>query len=118
MHFCFKGFGDPDIEGCPQDITVDLGPGPVKRVSWSEPVGTDSQGSIIVPVRTHFSGSAFTVGETIVEYLYTDVNGNVAICTFTVTVEGKSKSSVTSYRYTDCIRKNYTIRLFERLQNK
>ncbi|XP_072023013.1 hyalin-like isoform X3 [Amphiura filiformis] len=84
----------PDIEGCPQNITVDLGLGPNRRVSWQEPVGIDSQGRTIIATRTNTSGSTFPIGETIVEYVFTDDSGNTANCIFLITVADTTSPEV------------------------
>ena len=59
-------------------------------VSWTEPTATDDSGIATLLSRSHAPGQFFVVGSTQVTYRFVDGSGNVAECTFTVTViEGK-----------------------------
>jgi large repetitive protein len=75
----------PVFTGCPTSIALTAGVNCKSVATWTEPVATDNC-SIGNVVKSHSSGSEFDMGETTVTYTATDINGNTASCTFTVTV--------------------------------
>ncbi len=78
---------------CLAGITEETSLGsPGTVVTWEEPTATDNSGVVALSERSHAPGSFFIVGTTDVTYTFTDVSGNQAQCTFTVTVvEGMQK---------------------------
>ncbi|XP_077992799.1 uncharacterized protein LOC144446830 [Glandiceps talaboti] len=76
----------PVISSCPNDIphTTDNGRA-TTTVSWTPPTATDESGPVTMTT-THAPDDIFSIGQTIVEYRFTDVYANEATCTFTITV--------------------------------
>ncbi|XP_022082334.1 uncharacterized protein LOC110974776 isoform X2 [Acanthaster planci] len=74
----------PIISDCPNGITVTGTNNAV--VSWVEPTATDNDGQPVSVVKSHEPNSIFNVGSTTVTYTFSDTSGNVAICSFVVTV--------------------------------
>lgn len=74
---------------CPGDIVVDNDLGECEAiVDFIAPVGTDNcGGATTVLISGLAPGSLFPEGTTIVTYQVTDISGNQAECSFTVTVE-------------------------------
>jgi hypothetical protein len=74
----------PVFSNCPANITLntDAGSG---VATWNEPNATDACLPIII-TSTRGSGSRFAAGTTTVTYSAQDPSGNVATCSFTVTV--------------------------------
>lgn len=77
----------PAIE-CPEDVAVDNDPGTCSAVvSYPLPTATDDCGDVTLElIEGLASGSAFDAGITTVTYEATDISGNTATCSFTVTV--------------------------------
>jgi len=77
----------PEIT-CPIDIEVDNDPGICGAVvNYSPPLGTDACGGATTALTSGLgSGAEFPVGVTTEEYTVTDLSGNTATCSFTVTV--------------------------------
>ncbi len=72
---------------CPPNITVTTSSGNCDGiVTWSEPNISDNCGIASVS-STHNSGDAFPTGTTTVTYTVIDDGGNIATCSFDVTVE-------------------------------
>jgi len=86
----------PTIMGCPADLAVSCNPGQCgASVAWIEPTAVDScDGVLSYSTRSHASGSIFGTGTTAVEYQFTDTAGNVAGCTFDVTVNDDDPPSM------------------------
>ncbi|KAJ8021267.1 Hyalin [Holothuria leucospilota] len=77
----------PTVFGCPTDMTVQAVPGEQCAVAqWNEPFAMDSGRGDIVTMQTSRPGRCLPIGDTLVSYIFTDGSGNVAACTFTVTV--------------------------------
>jgi flavin reductase (DIM6/NTAB) family NADH-FMN oxidoreductase RutF len=77
---------DPVITGCPADIVVSVTGGDCDEiVNWIEPTPSDNC-SVASFNSTHNSGDAFPAGITAVTYTVTDNAGNMATCSFQVTV--------------------------------
>ena len=78
---------DPEIQNCPDDITVDADAGGCDaQVFWTEPTATDN--CALDTFEPDFSpGDIFPEGDTLVTYTATDECGNFTECVFTVTVE-------------------------------
>jgi gliding motility-associated-like protein len=85
----------PVLTGCPIAISVNNAPGECgANVTWTAPTASDNCGvASITP--DHANGSFFDVGTTSVIYKATDVNGNMATCTFTVTVVDMEDPEIT-----------------------
>jgi len=76
----------PTISGMPADVTVGVDAGTCHSVvSWTEPTATDDCSTPTL-TSTHSSGSAFTLGTTVITYTATDASGNTATASFEVTV--------------------------------
>jgi len=72
---------------CPADITINNTPGLcLAPVNWATPAVNDNCGVTSI-VSTHSPGSLFPVGITTVQYTISDDEGNIAECTFNITVE-------------------------------
>ncbi|XP_072016323.1 uncharacterized protein [Amphiura filiformis] len=76
----------PVIQNC-EDVaaTVGLNIGGIV-VTWVEPTATDNSGTVNLISRSRQPGQFFVVGTTSVTYRFQDGSGNVATCTFAVTV--------------------------------
>ena len=59
------------------------------NVPWTEPTATDNSGMIPTVTQSHQPGDSFPVGSTQVTYTFTDMTGNQATCSFSLTI-GKS----------------------------
>ncbi|XP_072045668.1 hyalin-like isoform X2 [Amphiura filiformis] len=77
----------PEILECPSDIfkTIEA------RlfgfiVTWKEPLVTDASGNTTLLVKTHSSGTFFTIGKTCVTYLFVDPSNNMATCNFHISI--------------------------------
>ena len=85
----------PTVSGCPSDITINNDPGTCGAiVNWTTPVFNDNCSSPLV-VSSHNSGDIFPAGTTLVTYTTTDNCGNIAICSFNVTVTDNELPTVT-----------------------
>ena len=60
-------------------------------VTWTEPTASDDSGMTPTVTQSHQPGDSFPVGTTRVTYTFTDMAGNQAMCSFTVTI-GNSHS--------------------------
>lgn len=83
-----EGPGAPSyivITRCPGDIVIRTTTGQGTAV-WTDPVATSINGPL-TSRQSHFSGSQFNFGTTLVSYTFTDNQGNQASCVFSVTVE-------------------------------
>ena len=80
----------PIISGCPDPISgmIPFGTTSV-NVPWTDPTATDNSGMTPTLTQSHIPGDSFSVGTTQVTYTFTDMVGNQATCTFSVTI-GKS----------------------------
>ncbi len=77
----------PTILGCPGDINTSTELGSFgKTVFWEEPTVFDESGNVVLLYKSHKIGDTFTHGSTLVTYMFTDSTGNLAVCTFEVTV--------------------------------
>ena len=78
--------GEPVITNCPTNINQSNDAGLCEAiVSWTPPVATDDQ-AIVSFVSSHAPGQAFPVGVTTVTYTATDNEGNIATCSFDVSI--------------------------------
>ena len=77
---------DPTLSGCPSDFFFFADASCEKIVNWSPPSASDNCTSPIVPIGSHNPGDSFGVGTTEVTYTATDDSGNVATCSFNVTI--------------------------------
>lgn len=74
---------------CPANISTNVDAGSCSAiVVFPDATATDVDGDLQTVEQTNglTSGSAFPVGETVIEFTATDSNGNTAVCTFTITV--------------------------------
>lgn len=91
----------PTISRCPANITLVATAGKCSaKASWGEPTATDTCQPITVS-RNYASGYEFPVGVTTVVYTFTDPAGNVATCSFAVTVNSSALKMDASARYTN-----------------
>ncbi|WP_254094638.1 HYR domain-containing protein [Dawidia soli] len=77
----------PVFANCPGNITAaasDTECG--ASVRWTPPTASDNCAGIVNLSATHAPGDLFAVGTTIVTYTATDISGNRATCSFTITV--------------------------------
>ena len=79
----------PSITNCPADILLPEG---ASFAMWQDPAASDDCG-IASFNSTHPSGSSFAEGVTTVTYTATDFCGNVATCSFNVTVPQSCNSA-------------------------
>jgi gliding motility-associated-like protein len=80
---------NPTILGCPSDINANNTPDQCSAiVTWIEPVATDNCTVIgnLVWTKSHSPGDTFGPGTTTVTYTVEDESGNLATCSFDVTV--------------------------------
>ena len=77
----------PVISNCPAPIAITI---PLDMtsmsVTWTEPTATDNSGVTPTVTQSHQPGDSFPVGTTQVTYTFTDMAGNEAKCSFTVTI--------------------------------
>ncbi len=91
---------NPVITGCPANITVGNDPNVCgAMVSWIEPTATDNVG-VASFTSDHKPGDSFPVGTTTVTYTAKDAAGNMAVCSFTVTVEDLEKPVISGVALT------------------
>ena len=81
---CQNDAVNPVISGCPASINLTT-TGTSATATWTAPTATDNCG-IVSLMTTHQSGTTFPLGNTTVTYTATDLKGNAATCTFTVSV--------------------------------
>ncbi len=79
----------PTLSSCPADLTVESTDGICAVATWTSPTGNDNCGLGDV-VANFASGFCFSIGTTLVTYTATDNCGNIATCSFNVTVEDAS----------------------------
>jgi subtilisin-like proprotein convertase family protein len=82
--------GDPPVISCPMDITVSNDPGECGAVvNFADAVAIDPDGDLDTVEQTGGlpSGSQFPLGDSVIEFTATDLAGNTAVCSFTITVE-------------------------------
>ncbi|KAJ8024243.1 Hyalin [Holothuria leucospilota] len=78
----------PPVVNCPNNVSVQVPLGAEGRsVDWPEPTAMDQSGDVIVLVQSHNPGQFFTVGNTVVTYIFQDSSANNAFCSFHVSVE-------------------------------
>ncbi|HOZ52887.1 MAG TPA: HYR domain-containing protein, partial [Chitinophagaceae bacterium] len=81
---------------CPSNISVSNTLGTCSAVvTYTEPIGSDNcSGSITTQIAGLPSGAYFPVGSTINTFRVTDASGNIATCSFTVTVVDTQMPSI------------------------
>jgi gliding motility-associated-like protein len=84
----------PVITGCPSNITIAANSSCQAVANWTPPIATDNC-SLASFISTHSPGSTFNLGTTPVTYTATDGAGNVATCTFNVTVVDQTAPLIT-----------------------
>ncbi|XP_072042250.1 hyalin-like isoform X2 [Amphiura filiformis] len=88
----------PAIFQCPSDIErIATSHTAGTIVTWSEPTATDY--SNYTQTQSHTPGSRFSIGGTGVNYAFTDVNNNRAVCRFTITI---IRVNISSIEITSC----------------
>lgn len=80
---------NPVFVNCPTNITRSANAACKAVVNWTAPTALDNCGSPTITA-SHSPGSEFNIGTTTVTYTATDVAGNSATCSFTVTVNDTS----------------------------
>lgn len=86
---CLSDTIKPVLSACPANISVVSANGSNATATWTAPTATDNCSAATV-TGDFASGSIFPIGATTVTYTATDLNGNNAKCTFTVTVTTQS----------------------------
>ena len=83
---------------CPANVAASADPGACSKanVTWAAPTATDNCAVTNVAC-VPGSGSTFVVGTTTVTCTAKDAGGNVATCSFTVTINDTQKPVITSY---------------------
>ena len=81
----------PPTVTCPphQQVTVE-GNEPSAIVNYPPAIAEDNRGGTVTITYSSLSGSAFSVGTSVVKVTATDEAGNIAQCEFTITVSGKT----------------------------
>ncbi|XP_071944824.1 hyalin-like [Antedon mediterranea] len=83
----------PDIINCPMNMTVNTTTGEAFaiNITWVEPTATDNSGEFIELESNYTSGNImFPIGDTAVQYNFSDSSGNFNdSCVFVITVEGR-----------------------------
>ncbi|MFM2267811.1 MAG: hypothetical protein RL757_1252 [Bacteroidota bacterium] len=83
---CLTETTPPVLAGCPANISLTT-TGSTAVASWTAPTATDACSTPTVTQTAGLaSGAAFPVGTTTVTYTARDARGNMATCSFTVTV--------------------------------
>lgn len=78
---------DPTISNCPEDITISADVDDCNAVvNYETPTGSDNCDFTLSLTEGLESGSVFPIGTTTVTWTVTDLSGNTASCSFTVTV--------------------------------
>lgn len=86
---------NPIISNCPSNISINNDAGLCTAVAtWTVPTAADNCG-IQSFTSNHNSGDVFPVGTSSVTYTATDVNGNVATCSFNVVVSDNEVPTIT-----------------------
>jgi len=87
---------DPAIT-CPTDITQNTDAGVCTAVvTYTAPTGTDNCSGVTTALTDGLgSGGSFALGMNTEEYTTTDAAGNVASCTFTITIEDNELPTIT-----------------------
>ena len=83
---------DPVIASCPTDIMQTVAAGQTTAaVTWTPPTATDNitPTDQITMFVTHNIGQQFPVGTTPVSYIFRDLAGNEATCSFNVIVQSE-----------------------------
>ena len=81
---------------CPLDLVVSTDPGTCEAVvTWDLPEFVDNCPGTTITSASHTSGATFPLGTTTVSYEVTDASGNMAACSFDITVEDNEPPSVT-----------------------
>ena len=76
----------PVISNCPASARYELPFGSrFQTVSWTEPTASDNSGNIPIRLKSHSPGGPFPIGVTQVGYIFLDMAGNEASCSFTIT---------------------------------
>lgn len=89
-----KDIEPPVIIACPEDITVSSSTGTSGTiVSYDAPTATDNCESVITQTAGLASGASFPIGTTTNTFKATDGSGNLATCSFDVTVASGSLSA-------------------------
>lgn len=87
---------DPTISNCPADISVNATQGQCgAAVTYELPIGADNCDFTLELTAGFASGETFPVGTTTVTYTVTDLSGNTASCSFTVTVVDNVAPTIT-----------------------
>jgi large repetitive protein len=85
---------NPVITGCPSNINVNADASCQAVVNWTAPTASDNC-SVASFTGTRSPGSTFPIGTTIVTYTAIDGAGNVATCSFKVTVSDNINPVIT-----------------------
>ncbi|XP_072175569.1 uncharacterized protein [Diadema setosum] len=82
---------EPPVITCPDDVVVTVSEGQSSAsVSWTEPTASDNSGQ--VTVTSDISPGDFPIGQQVVTSTAVDPSGNMATCSFDVTIQGYTPS--------------------------
>ncbi len=81
--------GNAPVIACPMDILTDSDPGVcTANVNFANAIAIDVEDGVLTTTQTLGppSGSAFPLGDTLIQFSVTDSDGNTVTCQFTITV--------------------------------
>ena len=76
----------PTITSCPLDVTLQKQDQSTLTITWETPTATDLSGYVTLMSQSHSPGDEFDVGIYNVTYAFADDSGNVAYCSFKLSV--------------------------------
>ncbi len=92
----------PTIAGCPANINIAANnSGCEGIVMWTAPAESDNCSGVTLS-SSHNSGDSFPLGTTTVTYTATDASGNVAVCSFDVSITNNLTITVDSLHHPTC----------------
>ncbi|KAM9329386.1 sushi, von Willebrand factor type A, EGF and pentraxin domain-containing protein 1 [Gastrophryne carolinensis] len=78
----------PVIDRCRSPPPIQAIDSSMQSATWEEPQFSDNSGLPLTVTKTHSPGDLFPQGETIVEYIATDLSGNSRTCQVHIVVKG------------------------------
>jgi trimeric autotransporter adhesin len=119
---CSPDTTPPTFSGCPQNISLSTAT-TTAAATWTVPTATDACGSANVNLTSSLAnGANFPIGTSTVTYTATDIAGNKATCSFTVTVAlentGGGTPCVNNWTYPALVNNETTLVLSEEVVEK